>query len=586
MSNLQSNRSLEAWVKANKGKLSGGTTDQRHIMKWTLTDPADLVVKLWNQVGTVTNNYDVDWGDGSEDTGVTTSDKTHTYASTGTYEVKITGQFCGLKMTRGSTADKNKLTEFSNWGTTEINGVRNMFAQCNNMTYTATDAPDLTNLTATNGTELRQMFQLCKSIVSLDLSSWDISNCSGSASMMFQDNILLESLNLTGWDTSNITSFNTTFTRCGNPTTGCVFTLPSLNLSSCTDLYGAFNDAKIDTINVSNWVLNASGFSMQNMFYGADAKSGGTWTLDLSTWTNTSGATKWQNLFRSCRDLTHINFTNFDTSNVTTMYLAFYDCPKLTHITGLSGWDASSLTGTAVQLLFYNCAVLDFNQGATTNFGANWGPNLGNCTNFSGFFTLVGNTTECTGPPEVGNWDMSGATTIYQMFYYLKTQGVVDVEDWDISSTTDIRQAFYHYKGTSPNLTKWEVPSAIVSMERFFRNALNTTTVNFADTSSDFSNVTTWQEFGYYSGLTNLQFPSNMSFAATVNMSSFLTLCTLATTDYDALLTTLESTWVDPGGFSGTLTAGFSKYTGGGAVATARANLVAAGWTISDGGTA
>ena len=54
MSNLQSNRSLEAWVKANKGKLSGGTTDQRHIMKWTLTDPADLVVKLWNQVGTVT----------------------------------------------------------------------------------------------------------------------------------------------------------------------------------------------------------------------------------------------------------------------------------------------------------------------------------------------------------------------------------------------------------------------------------------------------------------------------------------------------------------------------------------------------
>ena len=38
----------------------------------------------------VTNNYDVDWGDGNTDLGVTTS-ITHTYASAGTYTVKISG---------------------------------------------------------------------------------------------------------------------------------------------------------------------------------------------------------------------------------------------------------------------------------------------------------------------------------------------------------------------------------------------------------------------------------------------------------------------------------------------------------------
>ena len=39
-------------------------------------------------IGTV--NYDVDWGDGSSDTGVTTTAKDHTYSSAGVYKIKIT----------------------------------------------------------------------------------------------------------------------------------------------------------------------------------------------------------------------------------------------------------------------------------------------------------------------------------------------------------------------------------------------------------------------------------------------------------------------------------------------------------------
>ena len=328
---------------------------------------------------------------------------------------------------------------------------------------------------------------------------------------------------------------------------------------------------------------------MKNLFYSADGKTGGTWTLDISTWNNTSGITSLNQAFRACSELTHLNATNLDTSNITSFYLTFYGCTKLTHITGLSGWDASSLTGTACQQTFYNCGVLDFNQGATTNFGANWGTNLGNCTNFSNMFTLVGNTTECTGPPEVEDWDMSGATTIYQMFNYLKTQGGVNVTNWDISSTTDIRNTFFHYKGNVADVQNWEVPSTITSMYRFVRHAINLTTINFADTNSDFSNVTTWQEFGYNSALTSLQFPSTMSFAATTNMTNFLYGCTIATADYDDLLIKLEDTWIDPGGFSGTLTGGNSKWTDdapGGPVDTARTNLQAAGWTLSDGGPA
>jgi len=591
MGNIQSNRGVEAWVKSNQGKLPGGAAvEERHIMKWTLTDPADLVVKLWNPTTGTSNSYDVDWGDSSSDTGVTTADKTHTYAGVGTYEVKITGQFRGLQMARGSAADKLKLVEFSNWGTTVISGIYQMFYNCTNMVYTATDAPDLTNLNAANGTQLRQAFY-ANATVTMDLSNWtNTGNLTTSMYVAFSFMPNLETLNLTGWDVSNITSMQNAFSTTGNPTTGCTFTLPSLTFTNCTVFSDAFTNARINTIDVSNWTLKTSGINCSNMFYSLDAKTGGTFTLDLSTWTNTSGITNMYQFFRSSPGLTHIDVTGWDTSNVTTMGLMCYSCSKLTHITGLSGFSAASLTGsTSIYLSFTNCFVLDFNAGATTNFGANWGPNLGNVTSFQQLFTAAGLTTPSTGPPDVSNWDMSGATSIYQIFQQLKTSGEVDVSNWDVSAVTgaNCNYVFYLYSGTGVDVSSWELSGGITSMSAFARNANNLTTLDFSHANNDFSAVTSWGEFGYNSGLTSLKFNANVSFAATTNMGNLLTGCTIATSEYDALLTRLDATWVAPAGpFSGTLTGGNSKYTGGGAVATARAALVTAGWTITDGGIA
>ena len=67
-------------------------------------------------------------------------------------------------------------------------------------------------------------------------------------------------------------------------------------------------------------------------------------------------------------------------------------------------------------------------------------------------------------------------------------------------------------------------------------------------------------------------------------MGNFLTGRTIDTADYDALLIRLEATNSYSGG--ATLTGGNSKYTGGGAAATARAALITRNWTITDGGIA
>ena len=591
---MPNHKQIWSLLSAKTGDDAPPPSDERYITKWALTDPADLVVTLWGFTDAgAYYSYDVDWGDSSEDTGVTTSNKTHTYASTGTYEVKITGQFAGLYMNSTppgvSVTEKAKLVEFSNWGTTQINSVYQMFYNCTNMVYTATDAPDLTSLTAYAGTQIRQAFYANAS-VTMDLSNWtNTGNLTTSMYGAFSNLPNLETLNLTGWDLSNVTTLQNTFYGTGNPTTGCTFTLPDLTFTNCTVFNDAFNNARINTIDVSNWTLKTSGIGCTNMFYSLDAKTGGSITLDLSTWNNTSGITNMYQFFRSSPDLTHINITGWDTSNVTTMGLLCYGCTNLTHITGLSSLSAASLTGfTAFYLSFQNCSNLDFNAGATTNFGANFGPNLGNVTNLGALFTSTGYTTPGTGPPDVSDWDVSAVTNLYQTFQHLKTSGELDVSNWDVSAVTgeNCRSVFYFYTGTGVDVSNWELSGGITSMNAFARNATNLTTLDFAHANNDFSAVTNWGEFAYNSGLTSLKFNANVSFAATTYMLNLLTGCTIATADYDALLLALEDTWVDPGSFSGSLTGGSSKYTGGGAVATARAALVTAGWTITDGGIA
>ncbi len=577
------------------GYMGGGSgSDERYITKWTLTDPADLVVTLWGYTDAGAHySYDVDWGDSSSDTGVTTSNKTHTYASTGTYEVKITGQFAGLYMNSVppgvSVTEKAKLVEFSNWGTTQINSLYQAFYNCPNMVYTATDAPDLTSLTAYNGTQFRQAFYANAS-VTMDLSNWtNTSSFSHNMYVNFAFMPNLETLNLTGWDLSNVTAMQNTFASTGNATTGCDFILPNITFANCTGFNDAFTSTIINTIDVSNWTLGGSGINCTNMFYNMRAKTGGTYTLDVSTWTGTSGITNMYQTFRSSPDVTEINVTGWDTSNVTTMGLLCYSNTKMTHITGLSGFSAAAMTGaTAFYLSFAYCSNLDFNTGATTNFGSNWGPNLGNVTSFQQLFVGTGQTSGATGVPDVSNWDVSGVTNIYMVFQQLKASGELDVSNWDVTAITgeNCRSVFYLHTGTGVDVSSWELSGGITSMNAFARNATNLTTLDFAHANNDFSAVTNWGEFGYQSGLTSLKFNANVSFAATTHMGNLLTGCTIATADYDALLLALEDTWVDPGSFSGTLTGGNSEYTGGGAVATARAALITAGWTINDGGIA
>lgn len=100
-------------------------------------------------------NCVVDWGDGNSSIITTFDDPnwTHTYATAGIYEVKITGVFNALRF--GDGGDKLKILDVSNWGIFVSNGFATFYG-CSNMTVTATDTPQITNW--------NQTFRNCSSI--------------------------------------------------------------------------------------------------------------------------------------------------------------------------------------------------------------------------------------------------------------------------------------------------------------------------------------------------------------------------------------------------------------------------------------
>jgi hypothetical protein len=79
-------------------------------------------------------NCTVDWGDSStsEITAYNDADITHTYASGGVYQIKISGTFQSWYFNNGG--DKLKLTKIDNWGKVGFTTMTSAFYGCTNLT--------------------------------------------------------------------------------------------------------------------------------------------------------------------------------------------------------------------------------------------------------------------------------------------------------------------------------------------------------------------------------------------------------------------------------------------------------------------
>ena len=215
-------------------------------------------------VSTGTYNCVVDWGDSTSDL-ITTWDqaeRTHTYSSTGTYTITITGICRGWSF--ANTGDRLKMLDISQWGvlkfTTIGNSTLGAFRGCANMDVSATaplefDVPQIAGF-----------FNLCPNLIgNSSFSSWDVSNITNMNAMFSGATNFNQ--DISSWDVSNVTTLIAMFQNAVNFNQDISSWNVSKVINTSTMFFGATNfNQDISSWDVSNVLSMASMFRNSTSF--------------------------------------------------------------------------------------------------------------------------------------------------------------------------------------------------------------------------------------------------------------------------------------------------------------------------------
>lgn len=266
---------------------------------------------------TSTINATVDWGDGTINTVTSHTDPnaTHTYTSSGVYEIKISGTNNGWIFAGGG--DCQKMMEIYQWGTFDFSK-DSVFNGCTNLLVSATDAP----IISTNS--FNYTFRDCSSMTTLSMVGWDFSTiqymstsfrgCSELESIpgigdldmssVFNTNWLfylcekLNNLDLSNWTTVQFTNPSNMFR---NTTALDDINITGWDLSGASNLISMFKNSGANPIGIENLVLHASA-NMTNMFWNAD-----NFDRNLANWDVTGNKT-FTNFMNSATGLSTANY--------------------------------------------------------------------------------------------------------------------------------------------------------------------------------------------------------------------------------------------------------------------------------------
>ena len=293
-----------------------GTSDDNQITITTTTDDQD---------------YTIDWGDGSESTGVT-GGITHTYSAAGIYTVNISGDFKNIRFDYGT--DNKKLLSIEQWGDIQWSTMEQAFTYCENLIINAPDIPDLIKVT-----KMSEMFYGIKAINS-DISQWDVSSVEDMSGTFF--NVLEADLEISQWDVSSVSSMSAMFS-CNFEDYYCPFNsdISQWDVSSVKDMSYMFHCGEDSTCafnqDISQWDVS-SVTDMSKMFGSDDGSSH--FNQDISQW-NVSSVTDMSNMFEYTNAFNQ-DISQWDVSSVTDMSMMFYEAQSFNQEIGQ--WDVSSVT--------------------------------------------------------------------------------------------------------------------------------------------------------------------------------------------------------------------------------------------------
>ena len=199
------------------------------------------------------------------------------------------------------------------------------FSQCNALTT----INGIENLRTDNVTDMRNMFDRCSCVFSLDVRGFNTSNVTNMG-YMFNGCICLANLDVSNFQTSKVISMSGMFSGCSS--------LKSLDVS------------KFNTSSVKD---------MSYMFNGCSDLT----SLDVSNF-NTSNVTDMGCMFMHCSGLTNLDVSSFTMKNTTVIGGMFNYCTHLETIYCDNNWSASVAYSSSV---FPYCYSLIGGQGTKYN---------------------------------------------------------------------------------------------------------------------------------------------------------------------------------------------------------------------------
>ncbi|MDO5977263.1 BspA family leucine-rich repeat surface protein, partial [Flavivirga jejuensis] len=212
-------------------------------------------------------SYDIDWGDGSTESGLT-GDAPHQYATAGIHTVSITGDFPAIYFDNEAEMEAiaAKLQTIESWGDIQWKSMEGAFAYCTNLTCNATDVPDLSQVT--------NMFSMFReaSAFNQDIGNWDVSSVKYMSSMFNGASAFNQDIG--SWDVSSVEYMSSMF----NGASAFNQDIGNWDVSSVEDMSGMFNEASAFNQDIGNWDVSSVEY-MTYMFYGA-----GVFNQNLSSW--------------------------------------------------------------------------------------------------------------------------------------------------------------------------------------------------------------------------------------------------------------------------------------------------------------
>ena len=297
----------------------------------------------------MTFRYDLDYYSASEEVGTSFS---HVYRLPWTgYQPEWWNDAETLKKIK-------KVSFYASFGEyDDITDLYGFFAGMENLTT----IEGLEYLVTKNAKHTASMFNGCKSLTSLDLSTFDTSGITdGTMASMFNGCASLKSITFgEKFSTAGANAMQDMFAGCE--------ALESLDLSKfdtgkVTNMANMFSGCKSLKSITFGEDFKASGVKdMNNMFYNCQALK----SLDLSSF-DTGNVTDMQYMFAGCKALEELDVSNFNTEKVTTMQGMFYGCKALKEL-DLSNFNTGKVK--TMSYMFYQCQALETLNLSSFNIG-------------------------------------------------------------------------------------------------------------------------------------------------------------------------------------------------------------------------